>query len=109
MSKKIGLQEALDLMNSDADISLLMANPSLLNFLDEIQSAGIDVLKDKDNDYLHGLVILLKSCGIVGLLSGGDKEDFAFALMLLTSDAYEKIVVSLLKYAIGIAVLEELH
>lgn len=108
---KLSLQDALNLLDSEDDPSILMENPDLNEFLKDAEEMGIDILRDKNPEYLEGMISLLQACGIVGLIGGGNSTDMSFVIELMTvhNRSYSKLIASILKFATGLLALEGLR
>lgn len=111
MTEHIGLQEALDIIyGSKGDPMVLMNDPRLNQFIDDVQNASVDVLKDKDGEYLSGSTDFIKSCVIAFMVTQVDSsEDLLKVLGWINSKSMDMIIAVAFKMSVGLAVIEELH
>ncbi len=97
------LTEALKLLrNRDLGMSM-----DVLEFANQVDSAGMEVLSTKDEEYVIGMLALLESLSQTILIGRG--YDVKEVLDLTSSDTQSAFSALMMKLTLGIAVLEELH
>lgn len=105
MPKHISFMEAVQRMEEIRDPMQVMTDETMMQFIEDVDTAGADILKQKDEKYLSELVQFIQSVAVSELISRGGIE----FISLLMSKRFREVIVVVLKYSVGISAIEELH
>jgi hypothetical protein len=104
----LNLQEAIDLIkNSKGDISSLLKSEDLWGFARQIDESTVEILKDKEDEYVMGMLALMESLATTILILQG--KDPVKVLMLIEDDMVSNYGALIMKFTIGLCAMEELR
>jgi hypothetical protein len=109
MNSPLGLKEVLALIDDPRNLN----DPRLAEFIDSVDSMAVEILKDKDNNYLTGVIGFLSACVMAD--SCIDEHGELDILNLLEMVEWVKdsnntrMIALIFKMTVGLAALEELH
>lgn len=106
----IRFQEVLDIMEN-SPIEDAMTDERLLNFIDCVDEAGMEILKDFDDELLLGAIGFIQSAAITPIINSfmekGDVVKAMQAMSLSQSELISKLITIAFKMSVGLAALEE--
>ncbi len=108
MSEIVTLQDALDLIKqSKGDFKELVNVKEFWAFAERIDNSTVAIMKDKENDYVLGMLSLVQSLSATILIMQG--KDPLKVMMLLEDDVISDYAALIMKFTIGLAAMEELR
>jgi len=102
----MNFQEALDLLKNNPK-ALLENNEEFWSLLMQIDNAATDILLSKDPDYVLGMSALVSALAGTVMISKG--ESLLTVMDLMRNEKVTDFAVLIMKFTLGLAVMEELR
>lgn len=113
MTRHISLQEAIDIMDKTENPLDAANDPRLLQFIEDVDGAGVGVLEKHNDEYLASAVgLMMSSCIVKACESPSGDVDLMKMIKLsglMDSDDFQIIMASAFKFVVGLSVIEELR
>lgn len=113
MTRHISLQEAIDIMDKTENPLDAANDPRLLQFINDVDAAGVGALEKHNDEYLASAVgLMMSSCIVKACESPSGDVDLMKMIKLsglMGSDDFQTIMIAAFKFVVGISVIEELR
>ena len=102
----ISMKEAIHLLETHSPQEML-GDERITDLINRIDSAGTEILRDLDEEYLMGMVSFMKAAVLAVLIQDNDTDMGDIKFMF--SDTFSKAVTIVMKLSVGMSATEELR